>query len=229
MRFNNKFFGEIIDSYVRFKKPFDGSRVNTREQMYIMIGEKLHQAPETVRGWRKPRSNGPNPKDPQVLKDLEVCLGLEEGELLEKGKKDDEKTVIEKETGKMSNITDFQRIQIMECYEKMKNFVIHMDMQDENKFYNLRYFIECKKLALPNKIYKSLICFIDSVVAEYVFSDLILEFKKDEAEENANGIVELKTEEATKELLIHFVKMLGELDNKIDIYAEENLKEFLMQ
>lgn len=126
-----------------------------------------------------------------------------------------------------STITDFQKLQIMECYEAMKKFVSDMEIEDENKYYDLYYMIETKKIALPDNVHQAFMTFLEEVVETYVFADHIPEFTPDEAEYNEeNGLV-IKTEEAAEKLAISFMMELAELDDKIECFAEKELKPYL--
>ncbi len=228
-KFNNKYFGQIIDAIVSKNGFFDGHRISTKTQLYALIGEKLHQSPETVRGWRKASSSGPNPKDPEVLKDLEKYLHLEERALLTEIDEQKMTDVVVKENNKMGNskITDFQKIQVMECYEAMKKFVNNMEIEDEEKFYELRNMVETKKIVLPDIVHKALLNFLDDVVAIYVFDDHTPEFTPEEAEYNGEGVLVIKTEGASNKMISFFMKNLMELDAKIACFAENELKQYL--
>ncbi len=227
-KFNNKLFGQIIDNIVKKRGFFDNHRISTKTQLYILIGEKLGQCPDTVRGWRKPGSSGPDPRDPEVLKKLEKYLGLQEWFLLTETDEYKTTDVVVKENNNMGNITttEFQKIQIMECYEAMIQYVNNMDIEDEEKFYELRTLIEAKKLALPGDVLQVLLNFLDDVVATYVFDDYTPEFTPDEAEYDGEVLV-IKSEEASKKMIASFMNNLLELNKQIESFAERELKPYL--
>lgn len=223
IKFNNRMFGQCVDAIVKKQGFFHGRRISTKTQLYTLIGEELHQSPETVRGWRKATSSGPNPKDPEVLRELETYLNLEEGALLTE---DGLKKIEVKENNKMGNIaTDFQKMQIMECYEALKKFVSDMAIEDEDKYYCLRNFIETKKIALPDEVNQAFLNILD-VVETYVFCDHTPEVTLDEAEYNEEGILLLKSEDASIKVISFFMKNLLELDEKIESFGKE-LKQYL--
>ena len=78
----------------------------------------------------------------------------------------------------MNTTTDFQKQQIMECYERLRKFVSDMDIEDENVYYDIRNMIEVKKIALPTAVYKAMMNFMDQVVEPYVFEDTTEIFPK---------------------------------------------------
>lgn len=225
-KFNNKLFCQIIDAIVKKNAFFANRRVTTKLQLYTLIGEKMYLSPDTVRGWRKDSSSGPDPRNPELLRALEDLLGLREGSLL----KTDEYIItdeVTKENKMNSNITDFQKIQIMECYDAMKKFVNNMNIEDEGKYYELRNKIEAKKLVLPNVLYESFVNFLDDVIEPYVFDDHTPEFTPDEAEYNGDGVLVIKSNDASKKMIVSFLNDLNEMNLKIECFAEEELKPYL--
>lgn len=210
-KFNNEYFGKIVDFYVNKKGSFDGTRVTSKTQMYMMIGEACHKSPETVRAWRKSTSSGPDPKDLQVLKDLEKYLGLEEGGLLIETDEFVTDVEVEKEN-KMMTLTDFQKAQVYELYLELRQFVTDMQIEDENQYYCLRHSVELRKIILPDDIYQAFIRFLEDVLETYVFSDLALRLTSDDNVEN----------------IAQFFKLLRSLEEKIEKFAEENLKQYLI-
>ena len=115
----------------------------------------------------------------------------------------------------------------MECYERLRKFVSDMDIEDENVYYDIRNMIEVKKIALPTAVYKAMMNFMDQVVEPYVFEDTTEIFSEEEAERNEKGIVEIKSEQAFQKLMVRFMEKLSELDEKIETFAESELKPYL--
>ena len=110
----------------------------------------------------------------------------------------------------MNTTTDFQKQQIMECYERLRKFVSDMDIEDENVYYDIRNMIEVKKIALPTAVYKAMMNFMDQVVEPYVFEDTTEIFSEEEAKRNEKGIVEIKSEQAVQALSDDDVRLVTE-------------------
>ena len=133
----------------------------------------------------------------------------------------------EEERKIMNTTTDFQKQQIMECYERLRKFVSDMDIEDENVYYDIRNMIEVKKIALPTAVYEAMMNFMDHDVEPYVFEDTTEIFSEEEAKRNEKGIVEIKSEQAFQKLMVRFMEKLSEMDEKIEAFAERELKPYL--
>ena len=205
------------------KKELNGDRISSKQQLYVRIGEALHVSPDTVKYWQRDKSSGPDPRTPELLKELEKYLGYPTGALQKKINIEEEKT----EDKRMDTVSEFQKQQIMECYERLRKFVSDMDIEDENVYYDIRNMIEVKKIALPTAVYKAMMNFMDQVVEPYVFEDTTEIFSEEEAERNEKGIVEIKSEQAFQKLMVRFMEKLSELDEKIETFAESELKPYL--
>ena len=72
--FDNWKFREILKSIVE-KKELNGDRISSKQQLYVRIGEALHVSPDTVKYWQRDKSSGPDPRTPELLKELEDYLG----------------------------------------------------------------------------------------------------------------------------------------------------------
>ena len=219
--FDNWKFREILKSIVE-KKELNGDRISSKQQLYVRIGEALHVSPDTVKYWQRDKSSGPDPRTPELLKELEDYLGYPDA-LQKKINIEEEKT----EDKRMDTVSEFQKQQIMECYERLRKFVSDMDIEDENVYYDIRNMIEVKKIALPTAVYKAMMNFMDQVVEPYVFEDTTEIFSEEEAKRNEKGIVEIKSEQAFQKLMVRFMEKLSELDAKIETFAESELKPYL--
>lgn len=127
----------------------------------------------------------------------------------------------------MDKVSEFQKQQIMEIYEALKNFVSGMDIENEDEYYRIRAVIERKKLVLPETIFNAIMQFMDNVVEEYVFDAEYPTFTEEEAEYE-NGVMNIKTDAAFNKLMSHFLERLQELDEKIDQFAEQELRAYLL-
>ena len=114
--FDNWKFREILKSIVE-KKELNGDRISSKQQLYVRIGEALHVSPDTVKYWQRDKSSGPDPRTPELLKELEDYLGYPDA-LQKKINIEEEKT----EDKRMDTVSEFQKQQIMEIYEVLKNF-----------------------------------------------------------------------------------------------------------
>lgn len=220
--FDNWKFREILKSIVE-KKELNGDRISSKQQLYMRIGEALHVSPDTVKYWQRDKSSGPDPRTPELLKKLENYLGYPTGALLKKINIEEEKTG-DKSMGKVS---EFQKQQIMDIYEALKKFVSEMDIENEDEYYRIRAVIERKKLILPEIIFNAIMQFMDNVVEEYVFDAKNPVFIEEEAEYE-NGVMNIKTDAAFNKLMSQFLESLRELDEKIDQFAERELKAYLL-
>ena len=140
--FDNWKFREILKSIVE-KKELNGDRISSKQQLYVRIGEALHVSPDTVKYWQRDKSSGPDPRTPELLKELEDYLGYPDA-LQKKINIEEEKT----EDKRMDTVSEFQKQQIMEIYEVLKNFVSEMNIENEDEYYRIRAVIERKQLVL---------------------------------------------------------------------------------
>ena len=219
--FDNWKFREILKSIVE-KKELNGDRISSKQQLYVRIGEALHVSPDTVKYWQRDKSSGPDPRTPELLKELEDYLGYPDA-LQKKINIEEEKT----EDKRMDTVSEFQKQQIMEIYEVLKNFVSEMNIENEDEYYRIRAVIERKQLVLPDTIFNTILQFMDNVVEEYVFEAEYPDFTKEEAEYE-NGVMNIKTDAAFNKLMSHFLERLQELDQKIDQFAEQELRAYLL-
>ena len=219
--FDNWKFREILKSIVE-KKEFNGDRISSKQQLYMRIGEALHVSPDTVKYWQRDKSSGPDPRTPELLKELEDYLGYPDA-LQKKINIEEEKT----EDKRMDTVSEFQKQQIMEIYEVLKNFVSEMNIENEDEYYRIRAVIERKQLVLLDTIFNTILQFMDNVVEEYVFEAEYPDFTKEEAEYE-NGVMNIKTDAAFNKLMSHFLERLQELDKKIDQFAEQELRAYLL-
>ena len=219
--FDNWKFREILKSIVE-KKELNGDRISSKQQLYMRIGEALHVSPDTVKYWQRDKSSGPDPRTPELLKELEDYLGYPDA-LQKKINIEEEKT----EDKRMDTVSEFQKQQIMEIYEVLKNFVSEMNIENEDEYYRIRAMIERKKLVLPGTIFNAILQFMDNVVEEYVFEAEYPAFTEEEAEYE-NGVMNIKTDAAFNKLMSQFLERLQELDEKIDHFAVNELKDYLL-
>lgn len=196
--------------------------ISSKQQLYVRIGEALHVSPDTVKYWQRDKSSGPDPRTPELLKELEDYLGYPDA-LQKKINIEEEKT----EDKRMDTVSEFQKQQIMEIYEVLKNFVSEMNIENEDEYYRIRAVIERKQLVLPDTIFNTILQFTDNVVEEYVFEAEYPDFTKEEAEYE-NGVMNIKTDAAFNKLMSHFLERLQELDKKIDQFAEQELRAYLL-
>ena len=220
--FDNWKFREILKSIVE-KKELNGDRISSKQQLYVRIGEELHVSPETVKYWQRDKSSGPDPRMPELLDELESYLGYPKGALQKEIKIVEEKT----EDKRMDKVSEFQKQQIMDIYVALKKIVSAMDIENEDEYYRIRAVIERKKLVLPETIFNAILQFMDNIVEEYVFDAERPAFTEEEAEYE-NGVMNIKTDAAFNKLMSHFLERLQELDEKIDQFAEQELRAYLL-
>lgn len=236
-KFNNWKYRELLKSIAK-SGMFHGENIFKKEDLYRIIGKELHMSPETVKYWERDRSNGPDPRIPGLREKLESLLEIEPGELMRRAEKATmeetmaerttaEKTAKTEEEKNMNKLSDFQKQQIMECYEALHGLVSSMDMEQEDEYYKLRETLERKKLALPETLHKTIMKFLDDVVEPYVFETDYPDFTEEEAELQ-DGVLNIKTQEAFTKLMSQFLEKLQQLDEKIDQFAERELKPYLL-
>ena len=127
----------------------------------------------------------------------------------------------------MDKVSEFQKQQIMDIYEALKKYVSEMDIENEDAYYRIRAVIDRKKLVLPETIFNAILQFMDNVVEEYVFEAEYPAFTEEEAEYE-NGVMNIKTDAAFNKLMSQFLERLQELDEKIDHFAVNELKAYLL-
>ena len=157
------------------------------------------------------------------MDELESYLGYPKGALQKEIKIEEEKM----EDKRMDTVSEFQKQQIMEIYEVLKNFVSEMNIENEDEYYRIRTVIERKQLVLPDTIFNTILQFMDNAVEEYVFEAEYPDFTEEEAEYE-NGVMNIKTDAAFNKLMSHFLERLQELDKKIDQFAEQELRAYLL-
>ena len=64
------------------------------------------------------------------------------------------------EDKRMDTVSEFQKQQIMEIYEVLKNFVSEMNIENEDEYYRIRAVIERKQLVLPDTIFNTILQFM---------------------------------------------------------------------
>lgn len=224
MKFDNAKYRTVLN-LIKKTGEFKGKAVPSKARLHEMIGDALGISHNTVKDWERATSNGLDPRIPGLLEQLEAYLELPEGGLRERTAEPIK--LNEEERKIMNTTTDFQKQQIMECYERLRKFVSDMDIEDENVYYDIRNMIEVKKIALPTAVYKAMMNFMDQVVEPYVFEDTTEIFSEEEAKRNEKGIVEIKSEQAFQKLMVRFMEKLSELDAKIETFAESELKPYL--
>ena len=205
MKFDNAKYRTVLN-LIKKTGEFKGKAVPSKARLHEMIGDALGISHNTVKDWERATSNGPDPRIPGLLEQLEAYLELPEGGLRERTAEPIK--LNEEERKIMNTTTDFQKQQIMECYERLRKFVSDMDIEDENVYYDIRNFM-------------------DQVVEPYVFEDTTEIFSEEEAKRNEKGIVEIKSEQAFQKLMVRFMEKLSELDAKIETFAESELKPYL--
>ena len=221
--FDNWKYRKILKSLVTKKAVLNGVRITSKEQLYMQIGEALHVSPLTVKYWQRDKSSGPDPRTPELLEELEKYLGYPKGALQKKINIEEEKTV----NNKRMDLSELQKYHIMDTYEILKDFVSGMNIENEDEYYRIRAVIERKKLILPEAIFNAIMNFMDNVVEEYVFDAEDPDFTEEEAEYE-NGVMHIKIDAGFKKLMIQFLERLQELDEKIDLFAETELKAYLL-
>ena len=221
--FDNWKFREILKRIVE-RGELNGEMVRNKRELYEKIGYALNFSPDTVKFWEREKSNGPDPGKPEYLEKLGEFLGLPTGALLKQISMEEEKT----EEKRMARLSDFQKQQIMEIYEALKSLVSEMKLGDEDEYYRIRWGIERKKMILPDNLFKEIMQFVDDVVEEYVYDAEEPVFTEEEAEYDENGVMNIKTDAGLKKLMIKFLENLQELDEKIDQFAEERLRPYLL-
>lgn len=135
--FDNWKFREILKNIVE-KKELNGDKIPSKQQLYVRISEALHVSPETVKYWERDKSSGPDSRTPELLDELESYLGYPKGALQKEINIEEEKT----EDKRMDTVSEFQKQQIMEIYEVLKNFVSEMNIENEDEYYKIRAVIE---------------------------------------------------------------------------------------
>ena len=222
--FDNQKYREVLKRIVEMGE-LNGEMVLNKRELYEKIGYALGFSPDTVKFWQREKSNGPDSGKPEYLKKLEDFLGLPTGALLKQTSMEEEKT---EEKRMLCRVNDFQKQQIMEIYEALKSLVSEMKFGDEDEYYRVRGEIERKKLILSDDLFKEIMQFVDDVVEEYVYDAEEPVFTEEEAEYDEKGVMNIKTDAGLKKLMIKFLENLQELDEKIDQFAEERLKPYLL-
>ena len=224
MKFDNAKYRTVLN-LIKKTGEFKGKAVPSKARLHEMIGDALGISHNTVKDWERATSNGPDPRIPGLLEQLEAYLELPEGGLRERTAEPIK--LNEEERKIMNTTTDFQKQQIMDIYEALKKYVSEMDIENEDKYYRIRAVIERKKLVLPETIFNAILQFMDNVVEEYVFEAEYPDFTEEEAEYE-NGVMNIKTDAAFNKLMSHFLERLQELDEKIDQFAEQELRAYLL-
>ena len=75
MKFDSAKYRTVLN-LIKKTGEFKGQAVRSKSWLHVMIGEALGISPETVKGWERENSNGPDPRIPGLLDGLEAYLEL---------------------------------------------------------------------------------------------------------------------------------------------------------
>lgn len=203
---------------------FKGQNIESKEQLYVLIGEEVHVERDTAKGWTRNESKGPG--ENSQIESIERFLGLPVGEL---GRRE-ERPKMKKET-KNVKLTDFSKKAIMHCYILMKEYIRCDQVEEEERFLTMLFEIEKQRIAIPDAIYQKIQDAIDEFLTPIVyetqatFSNCFTE----EIGHYEDGAWHIKDEEAARKSVINFTVRLVEIERSIDDFAMEQLYPLLVE
>ena len=83
MKFDNAKYRTVLN-LIKKTGEFKGKAVPSKARLHEMIGDALGISHNTVKDWERATSNGPDPRIPGLLEQLEAYLELPEGGLRER-------------------------------------------------------------------------------------------------------------------------------------------------
>lgn len=213
-------FKKIIFECQRRRQFTDGSKVAKKREIHWIIAKKLFKSEETVRGWTKPRSNGPG--DIEDVRNLEELLGVS---LI---KSEEESILLEENEVRLD---EFNKQKVFECYEILKNFITEGDIESEEEYVKVRSEISKKRIAMPKSLYDNLSLWIDENLDPIIYdSENVLAFTRtsDLGQYSSDGAFKFLTEEKALKAIGMFMEFLMKLDGKLEQFADENIRPLLI-
>ncbi len=130
----------------------------------------------------------------------------------------------------MKNFTDFNKQYIFNCYTIMKDCVSFEHIDDEEYTQSALAKLELNKLTLPTTLCSSLTSFIQNTLLPIVEDpDFFSETMTPEIGSfNEKGNFVISSEESFKKYFCILCKISADLDNKVDTFAEQYMKPYLI-
>lgn len=201
----------------------DGTPINSKEEIYDIIAEKIYVNRETAKSWTRPTSTGP--KDQEMVRDLEKLLGIECDSLSFETKKE--------ETPKMEVkvLSDVNKRAIFKIYELMKDYLHSDDVDDEDCFSHMWSEVEKHSILVPDELYTKISDFMDNNLAPIIYErekTYAACYTDEIGHYNDKGIWEVESEEALKKMCMNFMLKNIEIENALDEFAQKELKPYLI-
>lgn len=130
----------------------------------------------------------------------------------------------------MKNFTDFNKQCIFNCYAIMKDCVSFEHFDDADYIYSALSKLEQNKLALPTALCLSITSFIQDTLLPIVEDpDFFSEAMTPEIGfYNEQGIFEISSDESCRKHFCILCKISDDLNNKVDSFAEQHMKPYLI-
>lgn len=118
------------------------------------------------------------------------------------------------------NICDFSKKCLFEIHTNIKNTIYNfVDCEDSEKILaDLRFEIDCRKIALPTDLYKKIDTFITDELEPIVY----------DSETVFAEAYSIDTKEDSSKMFACFFTVLFEKEKKWDAFAEKELKPYLI-
>lgn len=192
--------GKINNQPVKYKK-----------DVYFYLSEMIGYDSDTIKGWARPNSKGPN--DTGVIRKMEAIFDLPCYKLEDNGQE-----VINKSA-------------IYRIYELMKNYLRDEKKENEEYFLYMWNEIEKNKILLPQKLYQKIVEFIDNYLAPIVY-EREETYSSCYTEEigfwDEEGIWQVENEDARKLMHMNYVLKNIEIEEQLELFAMKELQPYLI-
>lgn len=217
---NRILYAEIIKKIAR-QGILDGNKVNTKEDVYKYLSEKLFVSYHTVKGWTRAASHGPG--DKETLKNLEKLFGVSLEIADTKKEKGD--------TVMGNRYSDFVKRQIMECYTLMKDYLRSENVEDENTYCEMRSEMDKRKIAIPKSVYEKITNFANEHLDPIIYDEkntFASLYTEDIGYYDKKGVFHTRSEEKTIEFCGRFLDILLKIEQELDDFAMKELYPILI-
>jgi len=214
---NRELFKVLVKTASEKRTLFEKGDVNGCIDVFGKLADKLGLDISTVKNWAwdKKTKGATNPEYNRVLEEI---FGLERDSFW--CEKNDEESQNIMENKEIKSMNEFCKKNVLECYKKMKAFVINKEIKDEEKFGELLSTISMYEIGIPRDVYRKIYDFAENIMGEHI--ENIYENNVDAVE-----VIELDEVESMK-LIGEFIKEIYELDMKLEEFGRNILQPMLV-
>lgn len=190
---------------------FRGQPVYSHKEAYEILAPIIHYSKNSIKQWKggfaKPSLEG-------VIA-LEEALGisLRSDETENQCNKKEDKNDMNKINAK-TDYNEFTKRSLFSVNRILKQYLHNGDIEDEDCYCDMISEVELERPAIPDPLFKEIENFIQTNIAPYIYG------AENEPVEDEEGY---QTDEAVKQLLANYFKVIMDIEAKWDAYASEKL------